>query len=60
MLEKCPFCGSDLKAIESRIENLYAGGCDNGNCPVIFRTKALYNKLTAVMTANDLVKKINK
>jgi len=60
MLERCPFCESELKAIESRKENLYAGGCDSPSCPIIFRTKAMYDKLNAVMTINDLVRKINK
>ena len=60
MLERCPFCGEELKAIESRKENLYAGGCNSENCPVIFRTKKLSNKLSCCMEINDLVRNIKK
>lgn len=57
---KCPFCNSDIKALPSRIHNRYAGGCDSPKCPVIFRTKELYNKLEAVMTVTDLIRKADR
>ena len=44
-MKKCPFCDSDLKAIETVVENMYVGGCSNENCPVIFRTKKAFKKL---------------
>ena len=54
---RCPFCGKELIAIPTNVENRYAGGCNNDKCAVIFRTKKLYNKLEAVMTIGDEVRR---
>ena len=59
-MKKCPFCDSDLKAIETVVENVYVGGCSNENCPVIFRTKKAFKKLEACMTIYDLVKNLER
>ena len=54
---RCPFCGGRLTAIPSIMDKeKFAGGCENPNCDVIFRTKKLYSKEDAVGIITDLVK----
>lgn len=59
-MNRCPICGEKLGAIPSVEKNRYAGGCCNPKCPVIFRTKALYNKLEACMYIHELLIKQDK
>jgi len=53
---RCPYCGSKLEAIPSRIKDKYAGGCNNRDCVVIFRTKSLFSAKDAVEMVEDIVK----
>jgi len=53
---RCPFCGSVLKAIRSR-KNTYVGGCENDSCPLVFRTKEMFNnREDAIFMIEDVLK----